>query len=99
MIEELRERKANVVQPRPVQVAKHDALVSFFLCGLQQTHLRAEIFPAVAVVDNSIDPRPKLRVHRLTEFFLPPKVKGQIGIQVRENDARQQSCTSALEAE
>jgi hypothetical protein len=88
MIEELGECEANLIQARPIQIAKHDALSCFLLSGLDQVQLRAKILPSLAVVDDAIDPRPKLRIHRLTQFFLPPEVEGQVGIQVRENNAR-----------
>ena len=58
-------------------------------------HLRAKIFPALAVIDHSIDPRPKLRIHRFAEFLLPPEIKRQVGIQMRENYAWQQGRTTA----
>ena len=82
MIEELRERETNLIQSRPIQVAKDDALFCLGLCRLHETHLRAKILPGLAVIDDSIDPRPKLRIHRLMEFVLPPKVQGQVRIQI-----------------
>ena len=82
MIEELRQCETSSVQSRPIQVAKHDALFCFRLCGLHETHLRLKILPGLAVVDDSIDPRPKLRIHRLTEFLLPPKVERQVRIEI-----------------
>src|SRR5437867_5872446 len=91
MIEELRERETNLVQSCPIQVAKDDALFCFCLCGLHATHLCLKILPGPAVVDDSIDPSPELRVHRLAEFVLPPKVQRQVRIQVWENNARQLS--------
>ena len=51
MIEELSERKAHVVQSRPIQIAKHDALTRLLAYGFQQAHLRAKIVPALAVID------------------------------------------------
>ena len=33
MIEELREREADIVQARPIQVAKNDALIGFLFRG------------------------------------------------------------------
>ena len=86
MIEELRERETNLVQSRPIQVAEDDALFCLCLRGVHETHLRLKIAPWLAVVDDSIDPRPKLRIHRLAKFVLPPKRR--IRIQVRENNIR-----------
>ena len=82
MIKELRERETNLVQSRPIQIAKDDALFCLSLCGFHETHLRLKILPGLAVVDDSIDPCPKLRIHRLTEFLLPPKIQRQVRIQV-----------------
>ena len=75
MIKELRERETHIVQARPIQVAKHDPLFRFFLRGLHQALLRAKIVPDLAVIDDSINPCPKLWIHRLTEFLLPPQVE------------------------
>src|SRR4030095_11946057 len=99
MIEELREREAKVVQSRPIQVTQDQALLRFALGCFDQRHLRGKIFPAVAVVDESGDPLPELRVHRVMEFLLPPKIKRQIGIQIREDDAWQLCGASAFEQE
>ncbi|KAG0505143.1 MAG: hypothetical protein Udaeo_15350 [Candidatus Udaeobacter sp.] len=35
MIEELREREAKVVQPRPIQVAKHNSLIGLLVHQLE----------------------------------------------------------------
>src|SRR5260370_40425269 len=89
MIEELREREAKVVQPRPIQVAQDEALFRFALSCFHQRHLRGKIFPVVAIVDESVDPLPELRVHRVMEFSLPPKIKWQVRSQIGTNDAWQ----------
>src|SRR5439155_26163947 len=89
MIEELGEREANLIQPCPIQVAKHDALSGFLLSGLDEMQLRAKILPCPAVVDDAVDPRPKLRIHRLREFVLPLEVERQVGIQMRKIKAPQ----------
>ena len=99
MIKELRQRKAKVVQPRPIQVAQHQALLRFALSCFDQRHLRAEIVPAVAVVDESVDPFPELRVHRVVEFSLPPEIKWQVRIQIGEDDAWELCGASAFEQE
>src|SRR5262245_17406366 len=99
MIKELREREAKVVQPRPIQVAQDQALLRFALSCFDQRRLRGKIFPAVAVVDESVDPFPELRVHRVVEFPLPPKIKWQVRIQIGEDDARQLCGASAFEQE
>src|ERR1700680_3679509 len=90
VIEKLRERQTDLVQPRPIQIAEDDALLRFVLRGFNQMHLRAEIFPGLTVIDESIDPGPELRVHRIGKFVLPPEMKRQIGFQMRKDDARQQ---------
>ena len=99
VIEELRDGAANFVEPRPIQIAEHDALLGFVLRGFDQTHLRIEIFPIVAVVNQAIDPGPKLRVHRIVKFALPPEMQRQIGIQMRKDNARQQDWRTVLRAE
>src|SRR5262249_49722602 len=99
MIEELREREAKVVQPRPIQVAQDQALLRFALSCFDQRHLSGKIFPAAAVVDKSVDPLPELHVHRIMEFPLPPKIKWQVRIQIGENDAWQLCGASAFEQE
>ena len=53
----------------------------------------------MAVVDESVHPLPELRVHRVMEFPLPPKIKGQVGIQIGEDDAWQLCGASAFEQE
>ncbi len=82
MIEELRERESDFVEPRPIQIAKHDTLLCFLLCQFNQPDLRGKIRPSLTIVNYSIDPSPKLRIHRLAEFLLPPKVERQIRIQM-----------------
>src|SRR5205085_2589294 len=89
MIEKLRDRVTHLVEPRPIEIAKHDSLFRFLLRGSDETHLRAKIFPPLTVEDQSIDPGPKLRVHRVGKIVLPPKIKWQIGIEMGKNDARQ----------
>src|SRR6266516_4955745 len=79
-----------VDEARPIQIAEHEPLPRFSLRGLDQPKLALEIFPGLTVVDQSIDPGPKLRIHRIGKFILPPKIKRQIGIKVRENNIRQQ---------
>src|ERR1700745_3654458 len=97
MVEELREREAKFAQPRPIQVAQHQALLRFALSCFDQRHLRWKIVPAVAVIDESIEPLPQLRVHRIVKSPLPPKIKRQVRIQIGENDARQLFGASAFE--
>src|SRR5215475_11820573 len=99
MIEELREREAKVVQPRPIQVAQDQALLRFALSCFDQRHLRGKIVPALAVVDESVDPLPELRLHWVVKFSLPPEIKWQVRIQIREDDARQLCGASAFEQE
>src|SRR6476646_2425125 len=97
MIEELRQREAKVVQPRPIQVAQNQALLRFALSCFDQRHLRGKIFPPVAVVDESVDPLPELLVHRVMEFPLPPQIKWQVRIEIGEDDAWQLCGASAFE--
>src|SRR5580693_2810272 len=93
MIEKLGDGVADLVESGPVQVAKYDPLLGFLFRGFDEAHLRCEISPRLAVEDQSVDPRPKLRVHRFGKIILPPKIKRQIGIEVGENNARQQFYT------
>src|SRR5262245_2096823 len=99
MVEELGEREAKVVQSRPIQIAKNNMPVCFLLHQFEQACLRAKIAPALAVVDHSVDPGPKLWVHRLGKFLLPPKIKWQIRIQIREDDAWQLCGATPFEQE
>ena len=99
MIEELREREAKIIQPRPIQVAQDQALLRFALSCFDQRHLCGKILPALAVVDEPVDPFPELRIHRFMKFPLPPKTKRQIRVQVGENDTRQTRGASAFEEE
>src|SRR5947209_2276106 len=90
MIEELGERKADLVEARPIQVAQDDALFRFILRRFDEAHLRAKILPIAAVVNETVHPGPKLRIHRIVQFALPPKMKWKVGIKVRKNNAWQQ---------
>src|SRR5690242_5944181 len=90
VIEELRHGSADLVEPRPVEVTKDDALFSFRAGRVDQVHLRAEILPSLAVVNQVINPRPKFGVERGPKFLLPPEKKRKIGIEVRKNNAREQ---------
>ena len=67
------------------------------LRGFDQAHLPVEILPFLAVVNEAIDPGPKLRVHRIVKLALPPKMEREIGIQMREDDAGKKICTRAFE--
>src|SRR5437870_7024719 len=90
MIEKLRERDAKLIETGPVEIAKDNALPGFVLRGFNQAHLRGEVAPRLAVVNETIYPRPKLRIHRIVQVALPPKVKRQVRIQMRKNDAGEQ---------
>ena len=90
MIKELRDRQTELDEPSPVEIAEDNTLLRFRLRGFDALHLLAEVAPCLAVVDDTIHPRPKLRVHRLVKFALPPKIKGKIGIELGEDDVRQQ---------
>src|SRR2546430_10547206 len=85
MIEELGKPEADPVQPGPIQIAKHDTLFRFFLRGLNQSNLRAKIFPGLPAIDYPIDPCPKLPPNRSTKFARPPKVNRQVRIQAEES--------------
>src|SRR5947207_14221710 len=99
MIEELRQREAKFVQPRPIQVAQDQALLRFALSCFDQRHLCGKIFPVVTVVDESVDPFPELRVHRVMEVPLPPEIKWQVRVQIGEDAAWQLCGASALQQE
>src|SRR6266705_2363969 len=96
MIEKLGKCKADFVQSRPVQIAKHNSLPRFFPRSLEQAHLRREILPGLAVVNEPVHPGPKLRVHRVVKLALPPKIKREVGIEMRKNDAREQPGAGAF---
>ena len=89
--------EAETNEPRPIQITQHDALFGLALCSLDQAHLGVEIVPRLAVVNQSIDPRPKLRVHRLGKFRLPPKIEREIGIELGKDNAREEFDRCAIE--
>ena len=62
---------------------------------LDQPHLLVEVAPVLAVVDDAVDPGPKLRIDRRAEFLLPPEIERQIGIELREDDVRQEAALFA----
>src|SRR5437763_1275548 len=97
MIEELGERQTNLIKTGPVQIAENDALLRLGLRGFDALHWLVEGAPFLAVVDDAIDPGPKLRVHRFLKFFLPPEIKRQVGIEMGENNVRKQSRGRSLE--
>ena len=90
VIEKWRDGDAHVHEAHPVQVAEDHAMARFLLRGLDEAHLRTEIAPGLTVVNNPIDPGPELRIHRRAEFALPPKGEGKIGVELRENDVREE---------
>src|SRR5690242_21934894 len=90
VIEELRERKPQMDKPNPIEIAEHDPLPRFFLRRFDELHLLIEVSPGLAVIDHPIDPGPELRIERRSELLLPPKVKRQIGIEISEDDIRQE---------
>src|SRR5205823_1243630 len=86
MIEKLGESETEMNESSPIQITEHDALFGFALRHLDQAYLGVEIAPRLAVVNQSINPRPKLRVHRLGKFRLPPKIEREIGIELGKNN-------------
>src|ERR1700736_1509517 len=90
VIEKLRDGGTNIAEPRPIEIAKHDSLLRFLFRGFDEAHLRAEILPRLAIEYKSIDPLPKLRIHRVGKILLPPEIKWQIGIKMGKDNARQE---------
>src|SRR5207244_9446598 len=90
MIKKLRDCVADLVESRPIEIAKHDALFRFLLRGFDETHLRAKVSPSLVVENQPIDPLPKLRVHRFWKIVLPPKIKRQIRIEMGKDNTRQE---------
>src|SRR5204863_326630 len=97
VIKELRNSMAHLVESCPIKIAKHDSLFRFLLRGFDEMHLTAKILPRLAIEDQSIDPRPKLRVHRVGKIVLPPKVKWQVGIEVGKDNAREEFYARAFQ--
>src|SRR5947207_524983 len=97
MIEELGYPEPELDQAGPVEIAKDNALFRFRLGGFHSSHLAVKIPPRLAVINYTVDPGPELRVHRIVKFTLPPKMKGEIGIEMRENDIRQQFRGGAIQ--
>src|SRR5207237_9117551 len=93
MIEKLGESETEMNESSPIQITEHDALFGFALRRLDQSHLGLEIAPRLAVVNQSIDPRPKLRIHWLGKICLPPKIERESGIEGGEkNDWGRSQC-------
>jgi len=97
MIEELRNSMAHLVESCPIEIAKYDPLFCFLLRSFDEMHLRAKILPRLAIEDQPIHPRPKLRVHRVGKIVLPPKVKWQVGIEVGKDNAREEFYARAFQ--
>src|SRR2546430_15003176 len=97
MIEELGEGRAETNEPGPIQITQHNALFGLALRSLDQAHLGVEIVPRLAVVNQSIDPRQKLRVHRLGKFRLPPNIETEIGIELGKDNTREEFDRRAFE--
>ena len=49
MIEKLGDRVTDLVEPRPIQIAKYDPLPSLAPRGFNAAHLLVELLPALAV--------------------------------------------------
>src|SRR5438105_7896617 len=90
---------AYLVEPCPIEIAKHDPLFCFLLRGLDEMHLSAKVIPGLAVENQPIDPSPKLRIHRFGKIVLPPKVKWQVGIEVGKDNAREEFYARAFQRE
>src|SRR5438046_6105374 len=99
VIEELRNSMAHLVESCPIEIAKYDPLFCFLLGSFDEMHLRAKILPRLAIEDQPIHPRPKLRVHRVGKIVLPPKVKWQVGIEVGKDNAREEFYARAFQRE
>src|SRR4029077_11143099 len=54
--------------------------------------------PSLAVIDYPIHPRPKLRVHRVVKFALPPEIEWKVGVEMREDNVGEQLRTRAFQA-
>src|SRR5437879_7349827 len=89
MIKKLRDCVADLVESRPIEIAKHDALFRFLLRGFDETHLRAKVSPSLAVENQPIEPLRKLRAQRLGKIVLPPERNGQIRIEMGKENTRQ----------
>ena len=71
------------------KIAKDDALFRFLLRRLNQPHLCIEVVPGLAIENEPVDPRPQLWIHRFGKIVLPPKIKWQVRIEMREDNARE----------
>src|SRR5205807_9214655 len=97
VIEKLSDGVADLVEPCPIQIAEHDPLFCFLFRSFDEMHLRVEIFPSLAVENQSIDPGPKLRIHFLGEIVLPPEIERQVGIEMRKDDTGEKFRARTLE--
>src|SRR5689334_15670916 len=91
MIEKLGESEPDPVNARPIQIAKDDAVSRLPFRIFKVLELLWKVHPALTVVDQAIDPGPKLRNDRIVKLPLPPKIKRQIRIQLREDNVREET--------
>ena len=83
----------------PIQIAQHCAIALSCREVAHEVELVAGVAPRGAVVDQPVDPGPKLLVQRFWKLLLPPHTERQIGVQVRENNIRKRPGAVAVEAE
>ena len=72
----------------PVQIADIDASAGAVDDALKALKLLAWVNPIAAVEDEFVDPRPDLGVGGWRKIFVPPKVQGEVVVEVGKNDAR-----------
>src|SRR5436309_15354483 len=95
MIEELRNSMAHLVESCPIEIAKYDPLFCFLLRSFDEMHLRTKILPRLAIEDQPIQPRAKLRVHGDGKIVLVPEVKWQVGFEVGKGSGWGEFCDRA----
>ena len=97
VVEKLCQRESRAKQPRPIQVAKNSADFGESADLLNQLELLCRRLPLRAVVDEAVHPSPELFVEGFAKVALPPKVKRQIGIEMRKDDIRERAYHIAIQ--
>ena len=98
-IEYLGHGVAQIEESRPIEVARAGAPVSERGDFAQDPELRGRTGPIGAVDDQPVDPAPELRIRFGVQLALPPKIEGQVRVEVGKDDAGQAARGGSVELE
>ena len=89
MIENLRERLAEVERAGPVQIAQGEARLGLGERGVAggRTAPSGSLQSRLSKMSRSIQ-RPEVRVEVFGKIALPPEIERQIGVEIAEDDVR-----------